>query len=52
MTALHALTAGELLAGYRAGRFSPLEVAQAVVSIASLPPGVSVKEALVYRPGS
>jgi NAD(P)-dependent dehydrogenase (short-subunit alcohol dehydrogenase family) len=28
------------------------EVAQAVVSIASLPPGVSVKEALVYRPGS
>ncbi len=32
MTALHALTAGELLAGYRAGRFSPLEVAQAVVA--------------------
>jgi Asp-tRNA(Asn)/Glu-tRNA(Gln) amidotransferase A subunit family amidase len=32
VTALHALTAGELLAGYRAGRFSPLEVAQAVVA--------------------
>ena len=32
MTALHVLTAGELLAGYRAGRFSPLEVAQAVVA--------------------
>lgn len=28
------------------------DVAQAVVNIASLPPGVSVKEALVYRPGS
>ena len=27
------------------------DVAQAVVSIASLPPGVSVKEALVYGPG-
>lgn len=32
MTALHALSAGELLAGYRAGRFSPLEVARAVVA--------------------
>ena len=32
MTALHALTAGELLAGYRACRFSPLEVAQALVA--------------------
>ena len=32
MTALHALTAGELLAGYRAGRFSPLEVAQALLA--------------------
>jgi len=28
------------------------DVAQAVVQIASLPPGVVVKEALVYRPGS
>ena len=27
------------------------EVAQAIVQIASLPPGVAIKEALVYRPG-
>jgi len=35
----------------RATMLQGSEVAEAIVQIASLPPGVAVKEALVYRPG-
>jgi len=35
----------------RANMLQGSEVAEAIVQIASLPPGVAIKEALVYRPG-